>query len=89
MTPPPYPKFTGDEPCRSVDPEAFFPEKGYGVSPVLRRMCMSHCEMQPQCLEWALWNTDEGFFGGADPRERRQMRRERGIVRPPSRHLVA
>lgn len=88
-TPPPYPKFTGYEPCATTDPEAFFPEKGQTVPKIVRTMCLDHCSMREQCLEWALWWTDDGFWGGTDPRERRHIRRERGIVRLPSRHQAA
>ena len=92
MTPPTYPLFTGFEPCATTDPELFFPDKGLpgGIhTSKLRTMCESHCLMRAACLDWAVWNVDEGFWGGKTPKERRVIRRALGISKITSRHLAA
>jgi WhiB family redox-sensing transcriptional regulator len=42
------------------------------------------CPVQEPCLEWALTTRERyGIFGGLSERERRKVRRERGIVAQP------
>lgn len=77
--PPEYPRFTGKEPCRSTDPEAFFPDtyKPHHVR-MLRRVCGA-CPMQGPCAEYAIWFEDIGYWGGLSAPERRRIRQQRGI----------
>lgn len=92
MTGPAYPKFTGFEPCATIDPDLYFPVKGEpgGVSKKrLKSICETHCDMLVDCREYAIHYIDEGFWGGLSPEERRVIRRERGITRDPSRHTAA
>lgn len=59
--------------CAQTDPEAFFPEKG-GTSNHARAIC-AKCPLTLQCLLTALENREEfGVWGGAGPRERKQLR---------------
>lgn len=79
QTPPQYPKYTGNEPCRSTDPEAFYPEQNAPWhDKVIKNMCGS-CEMQADCAEWGIWYEVHGYWGGLNPRERRLARRRRNI----------
>jgi WhiB family redox-sensing transcriptional regulator len=60
--------------CTSVDPEAFFVEKGGSTLPA-KRVCAA-CPAQTRCLQWAL-DTGErhGIYGGYSENERRHLKR--------------
>ena len=77
----PYPRFTGSEPCRSTDPDAFFPIDGLnpGLARTLRGIC-GECEMQAPCAEWAIRHEQHGFWGGMTPNERSEYRKRYGIA---------
>ena len=78
--PPSYPRFTGKEPCRSTDPEVFFPDV---FAPAHARTVKEICEwcpMREPCAEWGIWYEQEGYWGGLSPADRRRIRRQRGIV---------
>jgi WhiB family redox-sensing transcriptional regulator len=61
--------------CAQTDPEAFFPEKG-GSTREAKRVCRS-CEVQSECLEYALDNDERfGIWGGMSERERRRLKRQ-------------
>jgi hypothetical protein len=78
--PPKYPKFTGSEPCRSTDPEAFYPED-YEPShyATIKRIC-AECPMREPCAEYAIWFEALGYWGGLSPSDRRRLRQQRGIT---------
>ncbi|MBU6144686.1 MAG: WhiB family transcriptional regulator [Acidobacteria bacterium] len=60
--------------CSQTDPEAFFPEKG-GSTRDAKRICAG-CDVQQQCLEYALKNDERfGIWGGLSERERRKLKR--------------
>ncbi|MCY0904936.1 WhiB family transcriptional regulator [Arthrobacter sp. H14-L1] len=60
--------------CAQTDPEAFFPEKG-GSTRDAKKVCGS-CNVQAQCLEYALANDERfGIWGGLSERERRRLRK--------------
>ncbi len=64
----------GDALCAQTDPEAFFPEKG-GSTRDAKSICNS-CEVQAECLEYALRNDERfGIWGGLSERERRKLKR--------------
>ncbi|WP_375483267.1 WhiB family transcriptional regulator [uncultured Jatrophihabitans sp.] len=70
--------------CASVDPDLWFPEKGEGTRPA-KSVCRS-CDVQVECLEYALTHGERhGVGGGASERERHKMLRSRGLSlpRPP------
>jgi WhiB family redox-sensing transcriptional regulator len=61
--------------CAQTDPEAFFPEKG-GSTREAKKVCRG-CEVQAECLEFALENDERfGIWGGMSERERRRLKRE-------------
>lgn len=67
--------------CRGADPELFFAEKGVGstaAAAIVRVVC-EPCPVREECLEAGL-REQFGFWGGTSPRERRQLRKERGIT---------
>ena len=60
-----------------TDPESFFPEKG-GSTREAKRVCMS-CEVQAECLEYALRHDERfGIWGALSARERR-TRKKRAV----------
>lgn len=66
--------------CLGADPEVFFPEGG-STSELLaaKRVCAA-CEIRETCAEWAIHYEEAGLWGGLLPKERRQIRTERGIA---------
>lgn len=61
--------------CAQTDPEAFFPEKG-GSTRDAKQICQT-CDVQSQCLEYALENDERfGIWGGLSERERRKLRKQ-------------
>lgn len=68
--------------CLGMDPELFFPGKGEALTPA-KAVCAS-CPVRTECLDWGM---EEGFgiWGGTSDRDRRKMRKERGLrVRGPN-----
>ncbi len=62
--------------CPQVDPEVFFPEKG-GSTREAKKVCSS-CEVQAECLEYALGNEERfGIWGGLSERERRKLKKRK------------
>jgi WhiB family transcriptional regulator, redox-sensing transcriptional regulator len=66
--------------CRGSDPDIFHPERsGRYVGTSLAKAICRTCPVAEGCLEWALkWN-EPGVYGGTSVRERRRLRKERGI----------
>lgn len=76
-----FPIFITDEipVCATVDPEAFFPEKGVGghrAVKIAKDICKK-CPYIEKCLQWAIDNSESGIWGGTTERERRTMRHRR------------
>jgi len=66
--------------CLGVDPDLFFPERGASTREA-KSVCRS-CEVRLECLEYALSHGEKfGIWGGLSERERRRVRRERGLAR--------
>ena len=65
--------------CLGVDPDLFFPERGASTREA-KEVCRG-CEVQHDCLEFALQNGEKfGIWGGLSERERRRIRRQRAQV---------
>jgi len=59
--------------CRNADPNLFFPVRGASILPAIA-VC-SNCNVQPECLRFALEDpTLTGVWGATSERARRQMR---------------
>ncbi len=66
--------------CLGVDPELFFPERGASTREA-KEVCRG-CVVRLDCLEYALVNAEKfGIWGGMSERERRRVRRSRGLSR--------
>lgn len=62
--------------CMGVDPELFFPERGSSTREA-KEVCRG-CVVRPECLEFAIANSEKfGIWGGMSERERRRVRRAR------------
>jgi hypothetical protein len=66
----PYPVLTGAEPCRSADPELFFPDPGDNRGAELAKAICWPCLTRDACAA----------FGGLSPKERQAWRRRRAAA---------
>lgn len=67
--------------CRGADPRLFFLDQGHLTDARLAKRICQRCPVVDECLEWALVNNERhGIWGNPGPRERRVLRRERGMV---------
>lgn len=75
------PDWFADANCRGLDPELFFPGRGQDVKQA-KEVCR-RCDVQVECLTYALNNGEKfGVFGGKSEKERRQIRSNVAKVRP-------
>lgn len=65
-----------DAACRDADPDLFFPERGDSTAPA-RAICLG-CPVFDACFEEGLYQKF-GVWAGTSERERRRMRKARGI----------
>jgi WhiB family redox-sensing transcriptional regulator len=77
-------------PCRSVDPEIFFPVGFSGPAlaqaELAKTICIP-CPILAECLNYALANAIEfGVWGGMSEQERRALLRRQPINRPARRN---
>ncbi|TDB79714.1 WhiB family transcriptional regulator [Actinomadura sp. KC216] len=76
------PAWTKNALCAELGVEVFFSESGTRdhITELAKQACTA-CSVRIECLEWALtfepWQDRYGVFGGAGPRERAALRRER------------
>ena len=72
-----------DASCKDEDPDLFFPNRG--ASTRKAKQISSSCPVQEYCLEYAIVNAEKfGIWGGLSERERRKLRKERGLTRKRS-----
>jgi hypothetical protein len=64
--------------CGQTDPEIFFPQMGdQGSAQKAIEIC-KQCEVQKQCLIWALTNDEQfGIWGGTTPTQRQHLKGKR------------
>lgn len=78
------PIYTGREPCRTGDPDRFFP--GDGGWSKANRGALQECQRCPlidRCLDYALQHDVRGIWGGTTYSQRRVLRRRMGIIADP------
>ena len=64
--------------CAQIDVgDVFFPETT-GINNEARRICAA-CDVQTQCLNYALHRSEAGIWGGKSENERKLLRRSLGI----------
>jgi len=70
--------------CVGTDTEAFFSENGVNYTQInlIKKICDA-CTVQQQCLEYALHNAVNGYWGGTVEQQRRKIRRARNIIPNP------
>lgn len=68
-----------DAACTQTDPEAFFPTNGEQRDEAFAKRVCAGCEVQAQCLQYAL-DVDEphGIWGGLTPTERQRLKKKGG-----------
>lgn len=72
-----------DANCNDKDADLFFPNRGASTREA-KKIC-SECPVQEHCLEYAIVNAEKfGIWGGLSERERRKIRKERGLTRKRS-----
>ncbi len=64
--------------CRSLPVDHFYPPEGQSATAEARAACAA-CPVRGECLEHAVAHEDHGYWAGTSARERRRMRRERGV----------
>ncbi len=73
------PDWMADAACRGMDPELFFPARGYTGHPA-KAVC-STCPVIRDCLAYALRNGEKfGVWAGLSEQERRDLRRRRRLA---------
>ena len=66
--------------CMGANADLFFPERGASTRKA-KQIC-AECEVQVECLEYAITNGEKfGIWGGLSERERRRIRKERSLSR--------
>ncbi len=66
--------------CMGANADLFFPERGASTRKA-KQIC-GECEVQVECLEYAITNGEKfGIWGGLSERERRRIRKERSLAR--------
>lgn len=76
-----YPQFTGNEPCRSMPIELYYPENGSPHKTVVA-LC-NVCDVLEQCRMWGLRHESFGLWGGLTEQDRQRMRRALNIILEP------
>ncbi len=72
--------------CRGLDPDLFYPDRGASTKDA-KRVC-SVCEVREVCLDYAIYGGEKfGIWGGKSERERREIRRERAMLRGQQRPI--
>lgn len=68
-----------DVACRGMNPDLFFPQKG-DLNRYAKSVCRE-CPVSDDCLDFALTGSGEkfGIWGALTEKERRRLRRKRGI----------
>lgn len=67
-----------DANCLGVDPELFYPERGASTREA-KEVCRG-CAVRAECLDYAIAAGEKfGIWGGTSERERRRIRRARGL----------
>ena len=70
--------------CRGLPIEFFYieedadPGSQLPENPTVKRMCAG-CPAREECLEHAIKHEDYGFWAGTTAKERKRIRKERGI----------
>ena len=72
-----------DANCNDKYADLFFPNRGASTREA-KKIC-SECTVKEHCLEYAIVNAEKfGIWGGLSERERRKIRKDRGLTRKRS-----
>ncbi len=70
-----YPPVRGDEPCRQVPADVFFPDSGDNAGARAAANLCRGCPVLLPCLTWAVAHEQHGVWAGTTPKQRAQLRR--------------
>ena len=73
-------KWMADAACRGMDTSLFYPSRGANKDVVASRKICNACQVQEECLDYALSlveREDYGVWGGTSGRQRRAIREEK------------
>lgn len=74
------PEWMSEGACIGSDPDLFFPARHEtGALAEALAVCRT-CPVRVECLEYAVANRDAGVWGGTTDRQRRKIRKDRGIA---------
>lgn len=69
-----------DANCIGEDADLFFPDRGASTKKA-KELC-NNCVAKEHCLEYSIVNNEKfGIWGGLSERERRKIRKQRGLTR--------
>lgn len=74
-----YPDFSQAN-CIGTDTKAFFPHSGKDTELMAAKRTCANCQIIETCFEWALHHEEHGLWAGTLPKDRREIRRARGII---------
>lgn len=66
--------------CVGVDPALFYPGRGDNFAAAEARSVCLDCPVREDCAEWAIRHERQGIWGGLSEKERRRLRKARGIT---------
>ena len=70
--------------CLSADPDLFFPPQGGATNGAEAKQICGGCPVQAECLDYAVTTAQKyGIWGGTNERERREIRKQRGLIVKP------
>ena len=64
--------------CRdgAIPLDDFYPASYAAMPPEMERACAA-CPVREECLEYAIWNESDGYWGGTTPLQRKTIKRNR------------
>lgn len=80
-----YPDWESTPNCRGLDTEHFFTPGSSGTYQdvtLLKRVC-GNCDIQKQCLDYALKHEVLGYWGNTTEHQRKQIRKQLNIIPIP------
>lgn len=65
-------RWMGQAACKNTDPGVFFDDDTQYTRQHLKALCQS-CPVVTECLEWAINNNEQGFWGGLSRKQRKAI----------------
>lgn len=79
----------GEALCAQALPDYWFPSSNEQTGEIAKRICQK-CPVIEECLEFAIANNEQhGIWGGTSYVERKEIRRQRGILRGTGQEIAS